>query len=251
MKLTRPIIFFDVESTGTDPAKDKIVKLSALRSSPSIQDAWLNAEFNPGFKMSDQVIAVHGITNEECELYPPFATHAKAIHGFFKGCDLGGYNLRNFDIPILWEELYRCGIEWDLDGTHVVDVGNIFKLKEPRTLSAAMKFYCGVDHEGAHNAKSDVLATKLVLDGQLKRYADMAEFDVPALAEFSKMDQRIDLAGKIVRDKDGDPSYAFGKCKGMKVSQDTSYAEWMLKSDFTQQTKMKIRKILEEIREWQ
>lgn len=251
MKLTRPLLFFDVESTGVDPAKDKIVTISMLKQQPDGSFKILSAEFNPGFEMKPEVIAIHGITNEMTALWPPFSTHAKAIHEHFKGCDLCGYNLLNFDIPILWEEFYRCGIEWDLSGVHIVDAGNIFKIKEPRTLSAAMKFYCGADHQDAHSAKADVLATQLVLKGQLQRYPDLDAMDLPTLAASSKMDDRIDLAGKLVRDKDGDAVYAFGKSKGVKVRDDLGYADWMLKSDFSQQTKIALRAVIKEIREWQ
>lgn len=250
MKLTRPLVFFDVESTGVDPAKDRIVTLSALKVYPNEKTHSLNAEFNPGFPMTPEVIAIHGITNEQTALWPPFATHAKTIWYYMLDCDLGGFNLLNFDIPILWEEFWRCGIEWEVGQSHVIDVGNIFKIKEPRTLAAAMKFYCGVDHSEAHDAKADTIATKLVLDGQLKRYPDIAEFDVPKLAEFSRMNERFDLAGKIIKDKDGDPSYAFGKCKGIKVRDDQSYAKWMLGADFSEQTKIVLRGILKEIEEW-
>lgn len=251
MKLTRPLVCFDVESTGVDPAKDRIVTFSALKLFVDGKTHNLNAEFNPGFAMKPEVVAIHGVTNEQAALWPPFATHAKSIHEYLAGCDLAGFNLLNFDVPILWEEFYRCGIKWDLGSTDVIDAGNIFKIKEPRTLSDAMKFYCGVEHKDAHDAKADVHATLAVLEGQRMKYRDLWPMTTPELARFSHMDKRFDLAGKIVADKDSDPSYAFGKSKGVKVRDDLGYADWMLKSDFSEQTKMVLREIIKEIREWQ
>jgi DNA polymerase-3 subunit epsilon len=250
MKLTRPLVFFDVETTGVDPAKDRIVTFSALKIFVDGKSHCLNAEFNPGFAMKLEVIAIHKITNEQAALWPPFTTHAKAIWSYFQGCDLAGYNLLNFDVPILWEEFNRVGIKWDLTGVNIVDVGNIFKIKERRTLEAAVKFYCGREHSEAHGSRADAAATYAVLEGQLKRYADLSELPVSTLAQFSRMDERFDLAGKIVKDKDGDPCYAFGKSKGVKVRDDLSYAQWMLKSDFSEQTKMVLRGIIEDIQAW-
>lgn len=241
------MVFFDVETTGTDPAKDRIVTFSALKAYPNGKTHCMDLKFNPQVKMSPEVIEIHKITNEMAATYPLFHTQAQPILNYFDGCDLAGFNCLNFDVPILWEELNRAGLKWDLTGVAIIDVGNIFKIKERRTLEAAVKFYCGKEHTAAHGSKADTLATSDVLTGQLERYPDMMEMSVPDLDKFSKMDERFDLAGKIIKDKDGDPAYSFGKSKGVKVRDDLSYAYWMMKSDFSQQTKSVLRQIVDDI----
>lgn len=247
MKLTRPLVFFDVETTGTDPSKDRIVTFSALKTYPNGKTHYYDARFNPQIEMSLEVIAIHGIDNYLASTYPLFHAQAQPILNYFDGCDLAGFNCLNFDVPILWEELNRTGRKWDLTGVNIIDVGNIFKIKERRTLEAAVKFYCGKEHTGAHGSKADAAATSDVLEGQISWYADLQPLSVSDLAKFSKMDDRFDLAGKIVKDKDGDPTYSFGKSKGVKVRDDLSYAYWMMKSDFSQQTKSVLRQIVDDI----
>lgn len=247
MKLSRPIVFFDLEGTGTDVAKDKIVSVAAVKMAPnSMMRQKIEARINPGVAMSEEVMAIHGITNEMVASAHKFDHYAQPIHEFMIGCDLAGFNLFNYDIPLLWEELYRCGIEWNLSGVNVIDAGNIFKKKEERTLSAAVKFYCGREHDGAHEALADVHATIDVLEAQMNRYPDMKAMDVGAVAEFSKFDNRVDLAGKIVRDANGDPVYNIGKSKGVKVKDDLGFAYWMLGRDFTANTKSTLQKIIDD-----
>lgn len=248
--MSRPIVFFDLETTGTDVAKDRIVSL-AFEKYNKLGD-FLTEQyyqiFNPGILMSDEVVACHGITNEEAQGHLPFRDSAKGVYDAIQGCDLCGYNLLNFDVPMLWEEFHRAGITWDLTGVRIIDAGNIFKKKEERKLSAAVKFYCaGKEHLYAHNAAGDTSATVAVLEGQLKRYDDLAKMSIGELAEFSRFDDRVDLAGKIVRDKDGDPSYAIGKSKGKKVKDDLGFGYWMLDKDFSAQTKLVLEKIIREI----
>jgi len=247
MKLGIPLVFFDVETTGTNPAKDRILTFAALKVYPNGKNLVFNADCNPGVVMSDEVVAIHGITNEQASRWQPFKAIASPIRNYFDGCDLAGYNLLNFDIPILWEELHRAGIDWDLTGVNIVDACTIFRAKEERTLSAAVKFYCIREHEGAHGAMVDARATCNVLEAQLRRYPDLGGMTVSQLSEFCDWGKRFDLAGKIVQDKDGDPSYSFGKSKGMKVRDDLGYARWMLGADFSEQTKMVLRRIIEEI----
>lgn len=244
----RPLCVFDIEGTGTDVAKDRIVTLAVMRIEPStvLSRQW---QVNPGVQMSDEVIAVHGITNEQVAQWEPFENHAKEIFTFLSGCDLAGFNLLNYDIPLLWEELNRCGIEWSLASARILDAGNIFKKKEERTLSAAVQFYLERNHDGAHDAQADVTATADVLDAQLFRYADLRAMTIDELASFSRFDDRVDLAGKIVKGKDGRPTYNIGKVRGVAVEDDPSFADWMLSKDFTANTKSVIRTILREIYE--
>jgi len=193
----RPIAFIDIESTGIDPAKDKILTLAINRPEGSAE-----FKFNPGIPIPAEATAIHGITNEMAKKWSSFAAaHGLAITRSLGGCDIGGFNHINFDVPMLWEELHRVGFDLNLEGVNLIDVGNIFKKKEERTLAAAVKFYCGHEHKSAHTSDGDVLATSEVFDAQLVRYEDLSLMTRKELADFSHFDDRIDLAGKIVRDK--------------------------------------------------
>ena len=242
----RPLCLIDIEGSGLDVAKDRIVSL-AIRRITTSSDESFDFRCNPGIQMSDEVIAVHGITNEIAAKYHPFTDCASEVFDLLAGSDLAGFNLLNYDIPILWEELNRCGIQWSLDGVRVIDAGNIFKKKEERTLSAAVQFYCERTHEGAHDAAADVDATADVINSQLARYADLRQMSLAELDAFSRFDDRIDLAGKIVKGKDGRPTYAIGKVRGVAVEDDPSFADWMLSKDFSANTKMVLRKVLKDI----
>jgi DNA polymerase III subunit epsilon len=246
----RPLVIFDVESTGTDVAKDRIVSIHLKVFSGLGGDLMDTYEtlINPEWTMTDEVIAIHGITNEMVATAPKFREVADTIYALVSDQDLAGFNHTNFDIPILWEEFYRCGIKWDLSGVSIIDAGNIFKKKEERSLAAAVQFYCNRKHESAHSAGGDVDATVAVLGAQLMRYQDLRGMSAETLAAFSRFDDRVDLAGKIVRDKDGDPCYNIGTSKGVKVKNDLSFAYWMLSKDFPMQTKIVLETILESLR---
>lgn len=241
----RPLCVFDIEGTGTNPASDRIVTLAIQKIDGRVTSTF-GYECNPGVQMSDEVIAIHGITNEAVAAWAPFKRWAQEIFMVIKGCDLLGFNLFNYDIPLLWEELNRCGIEWPLDGVRVIDAGNVFKKKEERSLPAAVQFYLNHEHEGAHDAHADVSATLDVLNAQLDRYPDLRAMSLDDLATFSRFDERIDLAGKIVKGADGRPTYTIGKVRGIAVEDDPGFAYWMLGKDFSANTKMVLRKILNE-----
>jgi DNA polymerase-3 subunit epsilon len=247
MNLTRPIVWLDVESTGTDPAIDRIVTLATIHETASHQlpHEW---RFNPGVTMSEENIAIHGITNEMASIWQPFETHAKEIAALLTGCDLGGFNLSNFDIPIIWEELYRCGITWNLTGVNVLDAGTLFKKREPRGLSAAVPFYCARPHVDAHSALADTKATMDVFRSQVQRYG-LAEKSVAELAKECLPDgnTRIDLAGILVRDKDGVARFTHKRVRGVAVKDDPGYARWILGQSFSEETKIQVRTVLDEI----
>lgn len=252
MKLDRPIVSIDFEATGLSITKDRIVSIAAEKLRQFGDDmAGIFERFttliNPEQPISSESTEIHGITDEMVKDAPKFHEKADELLAFINGCDLIGYNLLRFDLPILSEELDRCGKILDLKGVHIIDAGNIFKLKETRTLEAAMLFYCGKTHDEAHNAAGDVQATIEVLHGQLARYADLGGMTVEQLAKFSRMDDNIDLAGKLIRDKDGDACYGFGDKKGTKVKHDTGLAYWILGKDFTSDTKRHVRAVLDEI----
>ena len=245
-KIGSDLCIFDVECTGLDVAKDRVVSLSVAKLGTSGQSMF-DFFVNPGIPMSEEVIAVHGITNEEAAEWEPFERQVAQIWEVIRDCDLAGFNLLNYDIPILWEEFYRCGIVWELSGIRIIDVGNIFKKKEERTLSAAVQFYLGREHEGAHNAQDDVTATLEVLNAQLERYADLRSLSLEELATFSLFDERLDLAGKIVKGKDGRPTYNIGKARGTAVEDDLGFGYWMLGKDFSANTKSVLRGILQQV----
>lgn len=252
MKLNRPIVSIDFEATGLSVTKDRIISIAASKLRQFGEDmAGIFERFttliNPTVPISPESTEIHGITDEMVKDAPKFHEKAAELMAFIDGCDLLGFNLLRFDLPILSEELDRCGKILDLKGVNIIDAGNIFKLKETRTLEAAMKFYCDKAHEDAHSADADVQATIEVLHGQLARYPDLGEMTVEQLAVFSRMDDNIDLAGKLVRDKDGDACYNFGDKKGTKVRNDQGLAWWLLGKDFTSDTKRHVKAVLDAI----
>lgn len=245
LNLKKPLVTFDLETTGLDLSRDRIVSIALTKLLPSGGKENLEIIMNPGILMNDEVIALHGITNEQVQGLPYFNFYALAIWEFLQGCDLAGFNLINFDVPMLAESFYREGIhDWPALDTHIIDVKNIFMKKEERSLIAALKFYCGKSHDNAHSAGADVAATMEVLAAQIERY----EFgnEVEALAAFSKMNERVDLAGKIAKDKNGDYIYNFSQNKGTKVKDNIPFAYWILDRDFPYNTKMVLQQILQE-----
>lgn len=235
----KPLLFFDLETTGTDVAKDRIVSIAIKYGHETEGRTWL---VNPGIPIPPTATECHGIADEMVKDAPIFSLYAKEIHRAMAGCDLCGFNLIHFDVPLLWEEFNRAGIQWDLTGVNIIDAGNIFKKFEERTLTAAMKFYCGLEHGKAHDALGDVLATELVLTAQLDRYNLQFE-SREDLAKLSRFDDRVDLAGHFHR-KDGAIVFGFGKKKGQPVLSDLSYLDWMMRSDFPSQTKQVIKEMM-------
>jgi DNA polymerase-3 subunit epsilon len=240
LNLKRPLVVFDIETTGTNVVKDRIVSLSALKVQPDgsrEQRTWV---VNPGVNISDEVAAIHGITNEMVADKPTFKEVARQVVDFIKDSDLAGYNSNKFDIPVLAEELMRAEVEFDMKKRLAIDVQNIFHRMEQRTLSAAYKFYCNKELENAHSADADTLATFEVLLGQLDRYPDL-QGDVAFLSEFSNRQKVADYAGFIAFDEDDEEIFTFGKHKGKKVKailkQDPGHFAWMLNADFPLYTK--------------
>ena len=249
MKLIRPLCCFDLEATEPDPAAAAIFQFAAIKTNHDNRRDALTMKCRPWKDVSEGASKVTGVKTSDFANEKPFWDYAAEIHKFVDGCDLVGFNLSNYDIPLLWEEFYRCGIRWNLDGINVIDCGTLFNIREPRDLTAAVQFYCGKVHEGAHDALADVDATLQVLHGQRERYSDIASMGVAEMSEASKYDgeRRVDLAGKIVLDKDGDPVYNFGKSKGVKLKEDQGLAHWLLSRDFSAQTKMVVSNILDEL----
>lgn len=247
-KLDRPLCVLDVESTGTNTVTDRIISIGIVKIMPDGEREHFYRTFNPGRTIPDDVVRLTGITNEAAASSPPFTAKAgETIVNFLDGCYLGGFNLLNFDLPIIAEEMARVDVAFKVDFARVIDAGNIFKKMEERTLSAASRFYLGRAHDGAHHALEDARVTGDVLAAQVGRYPDLAAMSMTELAAFSQFDQRIDIAGKLVRGPDGDPVYNFAKVKGTKVKDDLGFAQWMLGKDFPRETKARLEEILADI----
>jgi len=238
----KPLLCFDIEGTGTDPGNDRIVQIAWRIGSEASK-----LLINPGRPIPEDSIEIHGITDEMVKDAPTFKHVASALFEEFKNCDLLGFNGVNYDVPILWEEFYRAGINWDLSKTRILDAGTLFKRREERSLTAALRFYCDKELEGAHDALNDVNATLEVWNGQLARYG-LTDCDRETLERESNYEEkRLDLAGKIIVGKDGRPTYTLHKVRGIAVEDDTGFAHWMLRSDFSANTKMVLRQILDDM----
>ncbi|MDE6682332.1 MAG: 3'-5' exonuclease, partial [Muribaculaceae bacterium] len=218
LNLKRPIIFFDLETTGTNVVKDRIVELSYIKVYPDGREETKARRINPEMHIPEQATAVHHITDEDVKDEPTFRQVSKALLAIFDGCDIAGYNSNKFDVPLLIEEFARVGLNFDISGRNFIDVQNIFHKMEQRTLVAAYRFYCGKELDGAHSALCDTQATYEVLKSQLERY-DTLENDVEKLAEFSRAGRGIDLASRFVLDDNDVPILNFGKHKGKPVKE--------------------------------
>ena len=247
LNLNKPICFFDLETTGTNPGKDRIVEIAVLKLDINNQKKEMVWRVNPECPIPDEASSVHGITDEMVKDQPIFKQISKEIYNFIEGCDLGGYNIDKFDLPLLVEEFIRSGIDVSsFVKVKTVDVQTIFFKKEPRDLSSALKFYCNKDHGNAHTALDDTIATYEVLLYQLDKYDDL-EPSVDFLSTLTRRNKNIDFAGRIIEDDNGDAIFNFGKHKGKKVkevlSKEKGYYSWMMNSDFPEYTKKVITQV--------
>ena len=248
LNLTRPMIFFDLETTGTDTSRDRIVEISMVKVTPDGGKDIKTRRINPEMPIPAEATAVHHITDEDVKDCPTFKQIAKSLKAFMEGCDFGGFNSNRFDLPLLVEEFLRAGIDVDFRNRRYIDVQNIFHKKEERTLVAAYRFYCGKElGDAAHGAEADTLATYEVLLGQLERYDDLKN-DVDFLAEYSSRGETADFAGRIAYNEKREEVFTFGKYKGQVVAEvfksEPSYYDWMMKGDFPQYTKKIITEIM-------
>ncbi|RBW61297.1 3'-5' exonuclease [Tenacibaculum sp. E3R01] len=248
LNLKKPIVFFDLETTGISIATDRIVEISILKVFPNgnkESKTWL---VNPEIEIPEASTAIHGITNEKVVTEPTFKDLSVKINEMIEGCDLAGFNSNRFDIPLLAEELMRVGIDFDMTNRKAIDVQVIFHKKEQRTLSAGYKFYCGKDLEGAHSAEADTLATYEILLAQLSKYDDIGN-TVEELSEFSSHTQRADFAGFILFNDNKQEIFSFGKYKGRLVEdvlkENPGYNSWIQNADFPLYTKKVLRQIKE------
>ena len=274
LNLTKPLVIFDLETTGLDLVKDRIIQISFIKVMPNGQEERGDELINPEKPIDPMITQLTGISNEDVKDKPTFKQLAQQLAQKFLGCDFAGFNSNNFDIPLLAEEFLRAGIDFDFSRSRLIDACAIFRKMERRNLAAAYKFYCGRKMEEdfeAHRADQDTEATYRVLMGQLDKYAPGANEDeekvlennMDALADFSKMNNNVDFAGRIiwaeqkdgkgnpVLDKDGNPKmievFNFGKHKGLPVADvlhiDPGYYSWILSGDFTYNTKQVLTRI--------
>ena len=247
LNLKNPIIFFDLETTGLDIAKDRIVELCYIRVEPNGNEEAKSMRINPEVHIPEEASRVHEIYDEDVKDCPTFKQIAKTLWQTFEGCDLAGFNSNKFDIPMLVEEFMRAGVDVDLSKRKLVDVQNIYHKLERRTLIAAYKYYCGKDLENAHSALADTQATYEVLQAQLDKYPNELQNDMQFLADFSKVSNNIDFAGRFVYAEDGTELVNFGKYKGKPVKEvlqkDPGYYGWIMQGDFTMNTKQVLTKL--------
>ncbi len=249
LSLKRSLVFFDIETTGLNVLTDRIIQISTMKFVPGREQPNVcTILMNPGIPIPPAATAIHHITNEQVQPLPGFGAFAMDLEEIFTGCDVGGYNVAKFDLPVLAEEFRRCNIAFPAPGTKIVDVQSLYFLKEPRTLSAAVKFYCGKDHAGAHDAEADVRAAVAVLESQLERYAELCG-TVEELHALCFPDEMVDFGGKLKRNGKGQIVWAFGKNKGKAVKDDPDYAHWVMKSDFPADTKRIVEEVLKGKRE--
>jgi len=259
LHLKKPIVFFDLETTGINVVTDRIVEISYLKVLPDGSEEQKTQRINPEMPIPPQSQAIHGISDEDVKHMPTFKEFAKSFSKVIEGCDLGGFNSNKFDIPLLAEEFLRVGVDFDFRKRRFVDVQVIFHKMEKRTLAAAYKFYCDKELEGAHGAEADTKATYEVLKAQIDRYKGVEYEDIEghkttpivneieALSEFSSHNQNVDFAGRVILSDKGIEVFNFGKYKGVPVEQvfekDPGYYGWMLNSEFPLDTKKVLTQI--------
>ena len=240
LNLRNPLVFFDLETTGVNITKDRIVELSYIKVMPNGTEIKKTIRVNPEMHIPESATALHHITDEDVKDKPTFKEIAKSLANDFEGCDFAGFNSNRFDIPLIMDEFLRVGVNFDISKRKFIDIQTIFHKMEQRTLTAAYKFYCNKDLDNAHSANADTEATYEVLQAQLERYPNL-ENDVDFLSKFSSQNRNVDLAGRIVLNDDNVEVFNFGKYKGQPVAdvlkKDTGYFGWIMQGDFPQNTK--------------
>ena len=240
LNITKPVMFFDLETTGTNITTDRIVEISMIKVFPDGHYEQRTVRVNPERHIPEEASAIHHIYDEDVADKPAFRQIARQLADSFEGCDIAGFNSNRFDVPMLSEEFARAGVDFDFTRPRYIDVQTIFHKKEQRTLTAAYRFYCDKDLDGAHSANADTRATYEVLLAQLERYDDLPN-DVAALSEFSSQQKNVDIMGRLVYDDQHREVINFGKYKGRLASEvltkDPGYFSWIQQGDFPSDTK--------------
>ena len=253
LNLNRPLCVFDLETTGTQLTKDRIVQIAIVRVNIDGTEQHFNRLVNPEMIIPDEIVAIHGISNDRVQNEPTIKDLAQEIADFIGDADLAGYNSNKFDIPMLAEEMLRAGFDMNLSNRHFIDVQNIFHKMEQRTLAAAYQFYCNQTMDNAHDALYDTQVTWEVFKAQMEKYPSLAA-EVSELAEFTRVGdfKLLDFAGRLAIDSKGNSIYNFGKHKGKTIRQvmkeEPGYYGWMLEADFPLYTKQCLKKEMEKIK---
>ncbi|MBN8787918.1 MAG: 3'-5' exonuclease [Terrimonas sp.] len=246
LQLTRPVAFIDLETTGVNLATDRIVEIAIVKVSTDNTRVVKRKLINPQMPIPKVASDVHGITDDMVKDAPAFKQVANEIRQFLDNCDLAGYNSNRFDIPLLVEEFLRAGLDFDVTDRHLLDVQKVYHMMEPRTLSAAYKFYCDKSLENAHSAEADAQATCEILESQLEKYPQLGT-SVESVMKFTGSEPIVDFARRFVMEN-GVEIFNFGKHKGKKVVDvlklEPQYYDWMMKGDFAMHTKQKLTEIL-------
>lgn len=254
LKLERPLVFFDLETTGLDVFKDRIVEISVLKLMPDGSTEVKTRRINPEMHIPEDATAVHHITDEDVKDAPTFKRISKSLAGFFEGCDIAGFNSTRFDIPMLCIEFKKAGVDFDISRHKLVDVQTIYHKKEPRNLSAAYRFYCEKELEDAHSSQADIQATYEVLMAQLDKYDDVPS-DIDALSEYTSLakpgTRNVDISGRLIYDDKNREIINFGKYKGKLAAEvlkeNPGYYEWIQNGDFAPDTKDAFKRIYDSI----
>ena len=243
LRLSRPLLILDIEGTSLDVAESRIVEFACTVLKPDGPRSRWCQRFHPGIPIPASATEVHGISDADVAKCPPFRDYAAKIQKGFEGKDIGGYNLRGYDLPVIENEMGRAGLKFSIAGSAIVDVFGLYQKLDPRNLSAAVRKYCGREHDGAHGAQADCDATISVLEGQITAHMELAGMSVEDLAKFSVRGdiEPVDLAGKIGRNADGKLVYLFGKHRGQAVESEIGFCHWMLGKDFAESTKDVLR----------
>ena len=253
LKLERPIVFFDIETTGLNITQDRIIEISYIKVYPDGKEEKDCMRINPGMRIPKESTKIHHITDDDVRDCPPFEQVAMQLLLVFDGCDIAGFNSNMFDIPVLDEEFSRAGIAFDWSKCHFIDAQTIFHKKEKRDLAAACQFYCGHEMENHHSSMADTQTTYDVLCAQLERYEDLGQKDVEQLSEYSSHTKFADLKGYVIVNDKGQEVVNFGKHKGKVLEEvlktDRGYADWVNRSDFPSSTKQVFLRIQQRVRE--
>ena len=245
LELKKPLAFIDIEATGMNLCKDRIVEIAIIRISIDNTKQVKRKLINPQIAIPSSTTDIHGITNEMVKDAPIFRQVANEIKQFLENCDLGGYNSNRFDIPLLMEEFLRIGMDWDVKTRRLLDVQKIFHMMEQRTLSAAYKFYCEKNLEGAHGAEADATATYEVLEAQVKKYEQLGT-TVDSILKCIGEEAVVDFARRFCFEN-GVEVFNFGKYKGRPIAEvlktEPQYYDWMMKGEFPLHTKLKLTEI--------
>jgi len=246
LELKRPLVVFDLETTGINISNDRIIEIGYIKLFPDGREEVKTIRVNPQIPIPADSTKIHGIVDADVADKPKFVEIAKDLAEIFRGCDFAGFNSNKFDFPMLVEEFLRCNIDFETENRKFIDAQRIFHVMEKRNLAAAYKFYCNKEIENHHSAEADTRTTLEVLIAQINRYSEL-ENNVNFLHEFSGQGNNVDLAGRIIFNAQGQETFNFGKHKGKLVADvfksDPGYYDWMMRGDFALETKRKLTQL--------